>query len=131
MFIAASSLAYGSSEFIEQMAPGDYILVGKALDSDQTYHGKVKIKSSARGLTVTRQVGGKTINGTAKVEPTGSGESSVLRIRFADANVKYEQTCLVAGDLDNYARISCYLYRPGVETKQPGMEVLFHDQSAK
>ncbi|APW43041.1 hypothetical protein [Rhodoferax saidenbachensis] len=131
MFFAASSLAYGSSELIEIMAPGDYILVGKAVDSDQTYHGKVKIKSSGKGFIVTRQVGGKSINGTAKIEPTNGGESSVLRIRFTEANIKYEQTCLVASDLDNYGRISCYLYRPGANTMQPGLEVLFHDQDAK
>ena len=34
-------------------------------------------------------------------------------------------SCLVAGDLDNYTRLTCYRLRQGSEPKQPGLEAMF------
>ena len=112
---------------IEQVLPGNDILVGKAVDSDRTYQGSVGIASSLTGLIVTRRINGKTTKVQARIESANGGEAKVLRIRFTEAQTRYGQTCLVAGDLDNYARISCYLYRSSGNTTQPGLEVLFHD----
>lgn len=112
------------------MVQGKYLLVGKALDSDDTYHGKVQIQDKDGVLTVIRNINGKIINGTAAIESALNGEANVLRIRFTKNEIKYEKTCMVGSDLDNYARISCYLYQPRVRTMQPGLEVLFNDHTA-
>jgi len=113
------------------MVQGKYLLVGKAVDSDDTYHGKIEISSNDNELVVSRSINNKTIYGKAEIEPALGGDTKVLRIRFTQDKVNYEQTCMVSSDLDNYARISCYLYEPNVRTKQPGLEVLFNDHTAK
>ncbi len=116
---------------MEIMVQGKYILVGKGLDTDKTYLGKVEIRSIKDRLIVERKINGKSVKGSAAIESAAGGDAQVLRIRFTEDGNSYEQTCLVNSDLDNYARISCYLYKPGIKTKQPGLEVFFHDHTAK
>lgn len=70
------------------------------------------------------------MSGRAAIEAAVGGDARVLRIRFEQDGKSYEQTCMVGSDLDNYARISCYLYVPGRKTMNPGMEVLFIDHNA-
>ncbi len=108
---------------------GKYHLVGKELDSNSTYYGRVVITAEDGGIRVHRFIPGRTVTGTAAIESASADEVPVLRIRFTEKGIDYEETCLVSGDLDNYARITCNLYRPGVSTDSPGMEALFirHD----
>jgi hypothetical protein len=113
------------------MVQGNYILVGKALDSDETYLGKLVITSGENQLLVKRIIDGVTVSGTAVIEPAAGGDAKVLRIRFRQNRQLFEQTCMVGSDLDNYARISCYLYKPDVKTKRPGLEALFIDHTAQ
>ncbi len=108
---------------------GKYTLIGKAPDSEQTYLGNVEIAYKGSQLQVSKVINGHTVTGQAAIE--SAGETEVLRIRFTDNGKKYEETCLVGADLDNYARISCYLYQPQVETSSPGLEALFRDNSAE
>lgn|SRR5690554_201290 len=110
---------------------GDYLLIGKALDSDETYTGKVRLYLEDDALKVHRTINGKTVTGNAALETALHGEKTVLRIRFTENKVKYEKTCLSQTDLDNYARLSCYLYQPRKSTKKPGLEALFYDHEAK
>ena len=110
---------------------GDYFLVGKAPDSTKTYHGKISINNNGGKLSVVRNINGVILKGSASIETTLGDEAKVLQMKFTEKGVPYEETCLVSGDLDNYDRISCYLYRADRKTKQPGMEVLFHDTSAE
>lgn len=110
---------------------GEYILIGKGLDSDSTYSGKVKIYMEDGEFKMSRQIGKVKIVGTAAIEKTAHGDAEVLRLRFTESSQLFEQTCLVQSDLDNYARISCYLYKPREDTNMPGMEVLFHDHNTK
>lgn len=131
LLLATSLVAYGGEDFLKTMVQGKYILVGKAVDSDATFHGRVEIKQVADELIVTRKVSGKVIKGRAAIEPAAGGDARVLRIRFEDSGRAYEETCMVGSDLDNYARISCYLYEPGVKTSQPGLEVFFIDHTAQ
>ena len=72
-------------------------------------------------------IAGKTIQGSAKIEFVLAGEYPVLRIRYDDGGKSIEETCLVHSDLDNYPRISCHLYQPGLKTQNPGMEAFFID----
>ena len=107
------------------------MLVGKSLNSDQTYHGKVEIINNNGALNILRHINDKTINGTGTIESALNGDASVLNIRFSENDIQYEQTCLIDIDLDNYARISCHLYQPNVSTNQPGLEVLFIDYTSE
>lgn len=117
--------------FLEEALVGKYLLIGKEIDSDQTYLGKVEIFSLAGKLSVTRQINGKTILGTAAIEQALIAGANVLRIRFTDNGKPFEETCLFSWDLDNYSRISCHLYQPGIDTMNPGLEALFHDHTTE
>jgi len=44
-----------------------------------------------------------------------------------EENKSYEATYLIDSDLDNYGRLTGYLYIKGTETKKPGLEALFID----
>ena len=122
--------AAAEMSFLEEMQIGRYILIGKAVDSDVTYHGKVEIFAKDGKLAVTREIDGTSITGSAAMEPALHGDAKVLRIRFSENGRQYEETCLFVPDLDNYSRISCYLYEPGVSTRTPGLEALFFDHAA-
>jgi hypothetical protein len=125
------ALCIAESDALHLIVPGQYILVGKALDAEATFSGKVVIRKSGDGFTVKRTVDGRNIVGQGAIETALNGDAEVLRIRFSDNGLDYEETCMVGSDLDNYARISCYLYHPGAHTMNPGMEVLFHDHAAR
>ncbi len=127
LFLAAFDGNADSSQqqFLSEFVAGRYQLIGQGPDSDRTYSGQVEIFSESGKLRFRRIVAGNTVNGEAAVEAAAGGEASVLRMRFKKNGVAYESTCLVQGDLDNYARISCYLYRQDGATQKPGMEALF------
>jgi hypothetical protein len=110
---------------IERLAQGNYFLVGKHIDSKETYYGEVSITKEKSGLSVVRNIAGKVVKGVAAVEHATADKVAVLRIRFSDAGNDYEETCMVDSDLDNYARITCHLYMPGKKTMEPGMEAYF------
>jgi len=129
LLILLPSFAYAGNNHLLDFVVGKYLLIGKALDSDQAYSGKVKISRKSDKLVVRRQIGNVVTNGTAAIESAIHGEAKILRIRFTEDSQKYEETCLIKPDLDNYARISCHLYKPGVKTNKPGLEALFYDHS--
>ncbi len=120
--------AAAEMSFLEEAQIGRYILIGKAIDSDVTYHGKVEISAEDGKLVVIREIDGRSVSGSAAIEPALNGDTRVLRIRFSENGRKYEETCLFGSDLDNYSRISCYLYEPDVPTDTPGLEALFFDR---
>ena len=119
------------NEFLAGFVAGRYHLIGKSPDSDNTYYGKVGLISTERGIEVHRFVAGKTIVGSGAIEKATADDVNVLRIRFKENNTEYEETCMIDGDLDNFARISCYLYRSGVKTGNPGLEALFIDRGER
>jgi len=116
-------------EFLSDFVLGKYLLVGKSADSTSTYFGHVEIYSENETLKVRRKIGSETVQGSARIESADRGGTKVLRVKFDNNGRSYEKTCLIHGDLDNYARISCYLYLSEGETEQPGLEVLFVDHS--
>jgi hypothetical protein len=109
---------------------GKYLLVGKGVDTQQTYTGEIIIYRDDKGLKLIRMINGQSTVADVGFETTLGGDKEVIRIRFKQADKSYEETCLWQSDLDNYARISCYLYHSGNNTKDPGMEVMFHDHTA-
>jgi hypothetical protein len=113
------------NEFLKMIVPGEYTVIGKNINSDKTYQGEVSITRQDDTFAVMRSINGTKIVGQAAIESAAGGDAKVLRIRFEENNVNYEETCLVSSDLDNYARISCYLYMQDGKTRQPGLEALF------
>ena len=111
--------------FLADFVLGKYLLIGKKVDSPETYYGHVEIYSEKDELKVKRSIGETLIHGRAAMESALHGDAMVLRMKFDEDGVSYENTCLVQSDLDNYARISCYLYQPGITTMNPGLEALF------
>jgi hypothetical protein len=116
-----------SQAFLADFVVGRYHLVGREADSETTYQGRVDIfRDPQNALQVRRTVGGLVITGTAAIEQATLAETEVLRMRFTEAGIAFECTCLIQGDLDNYARLSCHRYRRDGKTRRPGLEALFH-----
>lgn len=117
-------------ESLYQYLAGHYIVIGKEGNSDKTYGGKVVFSYGKGRLLVTRNIGGKILKGEGRIEHAlGSDEADVLRVRFVQAGQAYEITYLWRSDLDNYARLTGYLYQPGKKSDSPGMEALFRDHT--
>ena len=110
---------------------GTYHLIGRLPDSNKTYSGKVVLKKTDDALQVTRVINNKEIKGVGKIEAATADKIKVLRIRFIDESKRYEATYLINSDLDNYARLSGYLYLMKGGTKLPGLEALFIDHQAR
>lgn len=86
---------------------GDYILVGRKPDSQETYTGRIGFVKKVEKLAVTRMVGGHTIHGTAVFETVaGSDKIPVLRMRFVQDGRAMEGIFVWKTDYDNYARLS-------------------------
>ncbi|MFC3153315.1 hypothetical protein ACFOEK_19905 [Litoribrevibacter euphylliae] len=128
--MAIASINFADEDHLRMMVLGNYLLIGKSPDSTQTYYGKIQIHSEGDAMAVVRDIDGVITKGTAAIEPALAGDARVLRIRFTESGVYYEETCLISSDLDNYARISCYLYQPYIQTDNPGLEALFYDHNA-
>ncbi len=107
---------------------GRYQMIGRYPDSIATYTGTVVVSMGDSLLDIERTVGGVTVQGTGRIVPVTSDRIKVLRIRFIDGGRALEGTFLIAGDLDNYGRLSGYIYSPEDETRPPGLEAWFIDQ---
>ncbi len=112
-------------DFLEGFVKGTYVLIGKHLESNETYLGEILLSDSETGLSVTRTIAGIQTQGTATIEQTSHTQTPVLRVQFSEDGREFEETCLIASDLNNYARITCHLYIPGQTTQNPGMEAWF------
>jgi hypothetical protein len=116
---------------------GSYRLIGKELDSSKTFLGRVVINRKGNQLQILRTVNGTTVEGVGSIEMAPIASSRVLRIRFSIGTSKFEGTYLFHSDLDNYARITGYLYRIDPKTgtpfatKNPGLETLFPEAPMK
>jgi hypothetical protein len=106
---------------------GRYQIVGRYPDSSATYTGTVVVSMGDSLLDIERTVGGVSVQGTGRIVPVTSDRIKVLRIRFTDQGRPFEGTFLIAGDLDNYGRLSGYIYSPENETRLPGLEAWFID----
>ena len=121
-----------SHEFLYGYLAGDYLVIGKELNSVKTYYGTVVFSNEKDRLIVIRDIQGETVKGEGKIEQAlGPDEAKVLRVRFVRAGQEYEVTYIWRSDPDNYARLSGYLYQPGKETDSPGLEALFIDHTKR
>lgn len=129
LLCALATTGWATDDFPDHFLYGRYVLIGKAPDGGETYSGRLTIGGGKGGLTIERHIGDRTITGRAAMESALAGEARVLRMRFSEEGVAFENTCLVRSDLDNYARISCHRYRREGGTRSPGLEALFIDHS--
>lgn len=108
----------------EGFMDGSYVVIGRLPDSNQTYQGTIGVTSSNQVLSMTRVMNGQKSIALGKFETT-TDDARVLKISFESKGKKYEESCLVSSDLDNYARVTCYVYQQA--TKKVGLETWFSD----
>jgi hypothetical protein len=111
--------------FLLEFLAGDYRVIGEQPDSGVPYVGNVSFREHNGQFEVVRTIGDSTTHCTGKIETAGEN-TPVLRCQFTAAGVAYEATYLWRSDLDNYPRLTGYVYRKQGETKSPGLEALFH-----
>jgi hypothetical protein len=119
------------TDFLYGYLPGTYILIGKAPDSNVTYYGTVEFIKEESGLKVIRSISGKIVTGEGRIEYATADKTQVLRVRFIENKKQYEATYLIGSDLDNYGRLTGFLYEKEGKTKLPGLEALFSDHVLK
>ncbi len=107
---------------------GSYVVIGKRPDSTETYSGQINLEEADGQLQVVRIVNDQITRGIGKIQEAVHGEVDVLRIRFDQDGKSYEGTYLVDGDLDNYARLTGYVYLADGSTRSVGLEALFADR---
>lgn len=103
---------------------GRYQLIGRAPDSQRTYHGKARIERVGGKLKLTRVIDGKSSQALGVVRRADPGEAWVLAFAWKEKRAM-EMVCVIGTDLDNYARLSCHWGRAGNPHRQPGMEAYF------
>lgn len=116
-------------EFLYDYLSGTYIVIGKELESERTYSGKIIFESKKDHIIVKRIINGESIQGIGKIEHTRLDKVNVFRVRFKKDGKDFEITYLWMNDLDNYARLSGYVYQIGKKTLKPGLETLFIDHN--
>jgi hypothetical protein len=104
---------------------GSYRLIGKVLEGNEAFLGRVVLRAAGDSLIVERSVDSSTITGTWSLEYALGKEMRVLRMRFPHNTPPLEATYQWSVDFDNYPRLSGHLYRLRERTGDPGMEVLF------
>ena len=127
MFFVAepAALAENDTDFLYDFLRGSYELVGRWPDSNETYSGKIVLEKDREHFRVVRLINGKKITGIGKIETATPDKFKVLRIRFKQDEREYEGTYLIGSDLDNYGRLTGYLYLENGKTKNPGLEAFF------
>ena len=106
--------------------PGSFALVGQGPGGGAAYAGEAKIEARGGDFFLRRTVGGATVEAKGKIEiPQPPGEGEVLRFRWQEKGAARVMTCLVASDLDNYARLSCLWTAEGGAPSSPGLEAYF------
>lgn len=104
---------------------GKYILVGRWPDSGKTYSGSAVFSSDGSSLKISRSIGSQKAEAIGEFSAATPDKIPTLTIRFKQDGNEYEETCMYKGDLENYYRITCYVYRDS--TKSVGLETYFPD----
>lgn len=103
---------------------GRYQLIGRDPDSLHTYTGTARIEREGDRLVLSREIAGRTSRIHGVVRRAEPGEAYVLAFAWG-GKPAMAMVCLVGGDLDNYARLTCQWGERGKPHRQPGMEAYF------
>jgi len=105
---------------------GEYEVIGKRMETGKLFSGSITIKEEKPNVfVVVRVIDGKKITGSGNIELSGSEKTPIFRMRFVENGTAFEGTFLWQSDLDNYGRISGYVYTKDYQGKTPGLESLF------
>ncbi len=118
-----------SDEFYAEFLVGRYKVVGKTVNSLETYTGSVAIFREDGGLRMRRDIQGRRTIANAEVARSSVDGARVLRVSFEEGGTAYEGSYIWSSDLDNYARISGVIVKRGEKTDNPGLECLFIEHS--
>lgn len=127
--LAGSQDKEDNGAFYYDVLQGSYEVIGRHPDSQETYAGKIILRKSGESFKVIRAINNKTTMGTGTIETASADKTYVLRIRFIKDRKDYEATYIISVDLDNYGRLSGYVYLKNGGTKKPGIEALFSDHA--
>lgn len=130
---SSAAVAHESDEHDGLLAflAGNYVLIGKHLDSDDSFVGSLVLEQHGDHLAGYRLVSTVKTDVRAVIRHPACCESThMLRLTFELDGVNLEASYLVTSDLDNYGRLSGHVYNPAQKTNWPGMEVLFFDHRA-
>ena len=130
LLVIAACLMYSycqGSDFLTSFLNGQYVIIGKKADSDSTYYGTLSVKSDKDKIIIIRNIDNIIINGSAKIDSVTADQIPVLRIWFNENNLDYEGTFLISSDLDNYGRLTGYIYLKDHSTQNVGLEAWFAD----
>ena len=117
-------------EFLQAFLQGTYHVIGKWPDSNESYNGKVVLKSKGDHIQVLRSINGEEIEGVGRITTATADRIKTLTVGFFQRGRRYEATYVINSDLDNYARLTGYLYLKTGATKKPGLEALFIDHQS-
>jgi len=108
---------------------GSYDIIGCLPESTQTFFGEVTFRKQGRQLIFERIIDGRKVIGEAVIMTATADDVPVLQASFTENEIAYAATYLLHSDLDNYRRMSGYVYHTGKEIKRPGLEAFFirHD----
>ncbi|MBX7150106.1 hypothetical protein K1X84_00600 [bacterium] len=126
LFFVSSVNAQDEDENLYQFIVGQYQIVGRLPDSSTPYTGALTVKYENSQLKIVRKINDKTIQAVGKIAEAVE-QIKVLRISFTEKGIDYDGTFLIKSDLDNYGRLSGYIYRHDNKTKSPGLEAWFID----
>jgi len=131
LFPGALSPLYAKKDLPElDFFVGRYEVAGRYPDAQKTYAGTVVITRDGDALVVRREIGGRKISGRGVLKKAlCCDDVYALSVVFTDGGIDYECSYLIQSDLDNYPRLSGYVYRKDGKTKQAGIEVLFAEQN--
>ena len=108
---------------------GYYEVVGKYPEGKGTYIGTMLLIRKESELQITRDINGKRSTGSAKVVTVSADNIPALQADFMDGKEKLRATYIISTDLDNYAHLTGKVFYTGRETKNPGLEALFINES--
>lgn len=117
-------------DFLYSFLQGTYQVIGRWPDSNESYNGKIILKSKDDHFQVLRSINGEETEGVGRIATATADKIKVLRVGFTQYGRKYEATYIINSDLDNYARLTGYVFLKTGETKRPGLEALFIDHQS-